>query len=54
MTIDNSLPPGYNRFRDAVLIVDPGACNPNVAEVTMLRKSRFRLISLRKSRLSAT
>ena len=29
MTIDNSLPPGYNRFRDAILIVDPGACNPS-------------------------
>ena len=28
MPIDNSLPPGYNRFRNAVAIVDPGASNP--------------------------
>ena len=28
MSGPNELPKGYNRYRDALHIVDPGACNP--------------------------
>ena len=29
MTAAAVLPEGYDRFRDALVIVDPGACNPS-------------------------
>ena len=29
MSGPNELPKGYNRYRDALHIVDPGACNPS-------------------------
>ena len=32
------LPEGYDRHKDALAIVDPGASNPNVAATTMLRR----------------
>ena len=54
MSILDDLPRGFDRHRDALAIVEGRACNPNVAAVTMLRKSYFHLISFRKSRLSAT
>lgn len=37
MSILDDLPEGFDRHRDALAIVEGGACNPNVAVVTMLR-----------------